>query len=288
MNEVVYLNGIFLPLEDARVHIEDRGFQFADGVYEVIACIGGTFLDMELHLERFYRSATAIGISPPVTKRKLGELAHQLYLRNAHLENATIYIQLTRGRAPRSHIPPVPNRPTLALTARKLELPDDTAFTQGIRAITIRDMRWQRCDIKSIALLPNVLGRMEARRSGAEEAFWVDNNGHILEGCSSNVLAVIDQTLVTHPLDNHVLGGITRHLCLQLAKHHGIAIQERAWHPYEAGMEECMVTSTSWMLLPVHCINERQLPSPGPITQQLRHWLMQHLASLSKKKTILP
>ena len=284
MNEIAFLNGAFLPLADARIHIEDRGFQFADGVYEVIACLGGTFLDMELHLERLYQSAGAIGISPPVSKRRLGELAQQLYLRNPHLQDATIYIQITRGITSRSHLPTASTRPTLVMTARRLELPDEAAFKRGLRAITMRDMRWQRCDIKSIALLPNVLGRMEARRKGAEEAFWVDDNGHILEGCSSNVFAVIGQTLVTHPQDHHVLGGITRHLCLKLAKQHGISVQERAWHPREAGLKECMVTSTSWILLPVRRIDERRLRAPGPVTQQLHALLMQHLSSLRRKK----
>ncbi|ATX79892.1 D-alanine transaminase [Mariprofundus aestuarium] len=283
MSLTAWVNGRFLPLEEATVHIEDRGFQFADGVYEVIACFGGKFLELDAHLDRLEQSCEAINISLLKSRPELIELIHETYRRNP-FDHAMIYIQATRGVAPRSHLLQQEIVPTLVITSRELPTPSANKLAMGASAITLPDIRWQRCDIKSIALLASVIGKQEAARKGVDEAFWLDNEGHILEGCATNCFAVIDGELVTHPLDHQVLGGITRHLTLKIARQHGITVTERPWKLDEPGLTECMMSSTTNAVIAVSHINDKTIGdgTAGPISSNLRQWMIDEFEAMKQ------
>ena len=276
-----WVNGRFVPLNEATVHIEDRGFQFADGVYEVIACFGGTFLDLDAHLQRLQRSCDAIAITIPHSQNELASLIQQGYALNP-FDHAMIYVQITRGVAPRSHLVKERLQPTLVITVRELPEPTEEKLSQGASGITRADIRWKRCDIKSIALLASVLGKQEAESQGVDETFWLDEQNHLLEGCATNCFAIINEKLVTHPLDHQVLGGITRQMLLRLARAHELQIEERPWKLSEAGLTECMMTSTTNAVMPVCRMNAEAIGDgrPGPVTMQLRQWMLDEFESL--------
>ena len=275
------VNGRFLPLEQATVHIEDRGFQFADGVYEVVACLNGHFLDMDAHLARLERSAAAIDLPLPCPREELAGLVEETWRRNPFAD-AMIYIQLTRGVAPRAHLPAGELTPTLVVTSRELPSPSPEKLEHGATAITLEDFRWKRCDIKSIALLASVMGKREAARRGADEAFWLDAEGHVLEGCSTNVFAIIAGHLVTHPLDHQVLGGITRAMLIRLAREAGLEVEERPWSLDEDDLTECMLTSTTNAVLPVCRVDDTPVGegAPGPVALDLRQRMLRAMDAL--------
>jgi len=279
---VAYVNGAFVPLSEASVHIEDRGFQFADGVYEVVACFGGSFLDLAPHIGRLQQSLQAVDIPMPCSQEALADLLQQAYARNP-FQDAMVYIQVTRGVAARAHLVQRALTPTLVITVRQLPNPSDAKVAQGAVGITLADIRWKRCEIKSIALLASVMGKLEAKRAGADEAFWLDSEGHLLEGCATNILAVIDGVLVTHPLDHQVLGGITRRMVLQVARDLGITVEERPWCLDEAGLSECMLTSTTNAAMPVCVLDGKPVAGgkPGAVTLKLRAAMVQKLQQLS-------
>lgn len=283
MSLTAWVNGQFVPLDEATIHIEDRGFQFADGVYEVIACFGGRFLELDAHLDRLEKSCSAINISLLKPRGELIQLLHETWRRNP-FEHAMIYIQATRGTAPRSHLLMQNIEPTLVITARSLPSPSNEKLTRGASAISLPDIRWQRCDIKSIALLASVIGKQEAARKGADEAFWLDEEGHMLEGCATNCFAVINGELVTHPLDHQVLGGITRHLVLKVARKHGLTVVERPWKLDEPGLTECMMSSTTNAIVAVSCIDDRTIGSgsAGIISRNIRQWLLDEFEILKQ------
>ena len=278
-----YVNGNFIPLENATIHIEDRGFQFADGIYEVVACFAGNFLDLEAHLARLQRSCEGIHIPLPCSLEEMATLIQETYDRNPY-PDAMIYVQITRGAAPRSHFPEGELTPTLVITSRYLPKPSDEKVATGIQAITLQDIRWKHCEIKSIALLASVLGKQQAHAQDADEAFWLNEQGHVLEGCSTNILAIIDGTLVTHPLDNQVLGGITRNMAIRVAKEHGIKVEERTWTLNEAGLTEAMMSSTTNAVMPICTLNHKPLGTgkPGPLTMQIRGWMIEAMDAIRK------
>ncbi len=283
MSLIAYVNGHFLPLEKATVHIEDRGFQFADGVYEVVACIGGHFLDLDLHLDRLERSCSAIGMPLPRPMHEIEELIRETWKRNPYID-AMAYIQVTRGVAPRTHLASASLKPTLIITSRELPIPGDEKLARGASGITLQDFRWKRCDIKSIALLASVMGKQEAARRGADEAFWLDGNDHVLEGCSTNIFAVIAGILVTHPRDHQVLGGITRRMLIRAARGAGIKVAERPWKLSEDGLTECMLTSTTNAVLPICRMDGSPVANgtPGPTATQLRALMLQSIGQLRR------
>jgi len=276
-----YVNGHFMPMEAATVHIEDRGFQFADGIYEVVACFGGNFLDLDAHLQRLKRSCDGVRIPLPCSLEKMSELIQETYERNP-FSDAMVYIQVTRGAAPRSHLPSDPLTPTLIITSRHLPQPSDEKIATGIQAITLQDIRWKHCEIKSIALLASVMGKQEAHDRGADEAFWLNEQGDVLEGCSTNILAIIDGVLVTHPLDHQVLGGITRDMAIRVAKAHGLPVQERTWRLDEAGLSEAMMSSTTNAVMPICLLNDQPIGDgkPGTLTMQIRGWMIEAMDQL--------
>ncbi len=278
---VAYVNNRFVPLEKAMIHVEDRGFQFADGVYEVVACYGGTYLDLKPHLKRLQCSCEAIAIELPKPMSELEALVQQAYEKNP-FDDAMVYIQVTRGVAPRNHVVNQAITPTLVITARELPKPSDTKVKTGVQGITLQDIRWKHCEIKSIALLASVMGKQEAVRAGVDEAFWLDEQGHVLEGCATNIFAVIDGVLVTHPLDNQVLGGITRSMAMEVAKDAGIAVQERAWKLDEAGLSECLMSSTTNAVLPVVQINHQAIGDgqPGKVGLKIRQLMLAKIDAL--------
>jgi D-alanine transaminase len=278
---MAYVNDIFVPLEDAKVHIEDRGFQFADGVYEVIACFSGNFLDLDAHLERLQRSCDAIALPMPKSIDELKNLVAQTYTQNP-FEDAMVYIQVTRGVAPRSHIVQQALSPTLVMTSRALPQPSDEKLAQGVKAITRQDIRWKHCEIKSIALLASVMGKQEAVKQGVDETFWLDEQGHVLEGCATNAFAVIDGVIVTHPLDHQVLGGITREMALAAARKLGYSVKEREWKLDEQGLSECMMSSTTNAIMPVCEVDGQNIADgkPGQVCLQLRQEMLAQLQAL--------
>lgn len=284
MQLIAYVNGHFLPLDEASIHIEDRGFQFADGVYEVIACLGGNFLDLRPHLDRLNHSCHEIDIELPCSLIDLEALVHQIYQRN-QLDDAMIYIQVTRGRAPRSHVIDPSIQPSLIMTLRQLPKPSEEKVECGATAITLKDFRWDRCDIKSIALLATVMGKQQAMARGVDETFWLDDEGHMLEGCATNAFAVINDILVTHPLDHQVLGGIMRDMVLRQARLSDIRVIERPWKLSEPGISECMMSSTTNALLPVCQVDGKAIGagSPGPVANQLRQLLLAELEALRNR-----
>ncbi|RME86678.1 MAG: hypothetical protein D6771_01460 [Zetaproteobacteria bacterium] len=280
MTLTAWIDGVFRPLDEAYVHVEDRGFQFADGVYEVIACFGGRFLELDAHLARLEASCRAVRISLPYAREDLARVAFELYRRNPFAD-AMIYIQVTRGRAPRKHTSQPP-RPTVVMTARALPKPDPKLVEEGVAGITLPDIRWRRCEIKSVMLLPSVLAKLEAERRGAYEAFWLDERGHLLEGGSTNAFAVIDGIVCTHPLDGRVLGGITRAWIIRLLRQAGVPVVERPWSPREPGVSEMFLTSTTTLALPVVRLDGEPVGGgrPGPMFRRVRAMLEAEVANI--------
>lgn len=274
MARVAYVNGRFVPHHAARVHVEDRGFQFADGVYEVVAVQGGRLIDEDGHLNRLDRSLGEMAMAWPLDRRVLMLLMRQMIRRN-RLTDGLVYIQVTRGTAPRDfRFPPPGTRPTLVMTARRLTMNPRRQLEEGIAVITIPDIRWKRRDIKSVSLLPQVLGKQKATEEGAFEAWQVDDEGLVTEGCSSNAWIVTkDGVLVTRAPSSAILNGITRQSVLRLAQVNGIVFEQRAFTVEEAYLaREAFITSATNYIMPVTRIDNRPIADgrPGLLGRQLR------------------
>src|SRR5579863_5769004 len=246
MSRIAYVAGQYLVHRQAAVHIEDRGFQFADGVYEVIAVKGGRLVDEERHLERLRRSLGELRIDPPMAEAALRVVISEVVRRNG-VDTGIVYLQVTRGAAPREHAFPRAATPTLVVTARRTKPPDPRLGEDGVAVITIPDIRWQRCDIKSVALIANVLGKQAAREAGAFEAWQVDRDGAVTEGTSTNAwIVTADGEIVTHPADHAILNGVTRLAVLDVIRAEGLRCVERAFTVTEArAAREAFLTSTT-------------------------------------------
>ena len=273
MSRIAYVNGRYVPHLDAAVHIEDRGFQFADGVYEVVAIHGGRFFDEDPHLDRLSRSLREVRIPEPMSRAALKHVMRELLRRNG-IRDGIIYLQISRGVARRDHAFPKNVPPSLVMTAKRSKPLSNTLIEEGVAVITIPDIRWKRCDIKSLSLLPNVLGKQEARDAGAYEAWMVDETGMVTEGTSTNAWIVNDAgEIVTRQADDTILNGVTRLTIKQLAASRGLEIQERPFDLSEArAAREAFLTSTTSLVLPVVRIDGRNVADgrPGPISRQLR------------------
>jgi D-alanine transaminase len=244
MTEWIWINGEIVNLAEARIGVEDRGFQFADGVYEVIRLYNGRGFTLNEHLDRLARSAEGIKITLPLDRKALMGEIEKLVDRSG-VKEGMIYLQLTRGAAPRNHIYTPGLKPTLLFYARPLPPVNAPGQGAGAKLQTAADERWQRCWIKSIALLPNVLAKNEAVAAGADEAVFVDG-GFVTECSASNLFAVIGGKAVTHPVGPKVLPGITRAALLELAKEAGVAVEQRPITLEEArAAEELFITSTT-------------------------------------------
>ena len=272
MSRISYVNGSYQNHMDAAVHIEDRGYQFGDGVYEVITVVGGHMADEAGHLDRLDRSLNELSIAWPVTRSALGVILREVARRNK-LRNGLIYFQVTRGVARRSHEFPSGVASSLVVTAKHIPNLNNLPDPAGVSVITIPDIRWDRRDIKTIALLPNCLGKQQAKEAGAFEAWQVDPDGTVTEGTSSNAWIVTrDGELVTRPPTNAILSGITRMRIIAIAEESGIPFVERAFTVTEAhSAREAFVSSASSFAKPVTRIDDQVIGNGhmGALTEQL-------------------
>jgi len=275
MSRFAYVNGRYLPFRDAKVHVEDRGYQFADGVYEVCEVRGGRLIDERRHLERLQRSLTEIRLAMPMSVRALGIVLREVVSRN-RIVYGIVYLQITRGLARRDHAFPSPQTlPSVVVTARSLNMYRNEALAErGIAVISVPDDRWGRVDIKTIGLLPNVLARQRAIEQGARDAWFVGKDGMVTEASSANAWIVTsDGVLVTRHADRAILRGITRTVVFDAAKARGLSVEERAFTLEEAyGAREAFITSASQIVLPVISIDGRPVGNgkPGPVAIALR------------------
>ena len=281
MSRIAYVNGRYLPRNDAKVAIEDRGYQFSDGVYEVCEVRGGRLIDERRHMARLDRSLGELRISRPMSSAALAVVLRETIRRN-RVRDGIIYVQVTRGVARRDFPFPAPDtRPSLVVTARSNDLERlEQIAAEGVAVVTVPDIRWQRVDIKSVALLPNVLAKQSAREQGAREAWLTDAQGRVTEGASSNAWIVSREgKLITHPLGHDILPGVTRSVVIDVIKAQGLAFEERAFTVEEAyAAREAFITSASQIVLPVVSINGRPVGngSPGLVATALRRDYHRH------------
>ncbi len=275
MSRIAYVNGRYRPLGDACVNIEDRGYQFADGVYEVCEIRDGRLVDWPRHMARLERSLRELRIAMPMPLSALSVVMHEVVRRN-RVAYGIVYLQITRGVARRDHaFPAMPVPPAIVVTARALNFAKNQATAAaGIKVVTMPDNRWPRVDIKSVALLPNVLAKQAAREQGAYEAWYVDGDGFVTEGASSNAWIVTrDGRAVTRPVSNRILAGITRGVLMEVLAELQIKLEERPFTPAEAlEAAEAFVTSASQLVMPVVAIDNTTIGngSPGAVSKRLR------------------
>lgn len=275
MSRIAYVNGRYVPHAHAVVHVEDRGYQFADGVYEVCEVRGGHMIDERRHMERLARSLRELRIRPPMPASALAVIMRETIRRN-RVRDGIVYLQITRGVARRDHVFPereVP--PSVVVTARSSDVAKaEKAAEEGVAVITVPENRWERVDIKSVGLLPNVLAKQAAKEAGAREAWFVDANGKVTEGGSTNAwIVTMDGKLVTRPADVGILRGITRTVVLELAARQGLKVEERAFSVEEAhNAREAFITAASTIVMPVVRIDGRPVGNghPGSVARSLR------------------
>ena len=271
MSRVAYANGRYVLHRDAMVHIEDRGYQFADGVYEVCEVFRGALIDEKRHFERLAYSLAELQIAAPLRAGTLAVVIREVMARNK-IANGFVYVQVTRGVAPRDHVfPPKSVRPSLIVTARHVD-PEKSEMKagKGISVITTPDLRWKRVDIKTISLLPNVLARQLASERGAYEAWLIDSGGMVTEGAASNAWIVGEAgTIVTHQLDHSILRGITRTTLIEIVAAQGLKLEERKFSLEEAfAAREAFITGATTLVMPVVRIDGRHIGTgaPGPVS----------------------
>jgi D-alanine transaminase len=272
VTRLAWLDGRFLPFDEARVPVTDRGFLFADGVYEVTAVLDGRLVDGPAHLARLARSADALGIPLPMAPDAIETVERKLVRRNG-LREGTVYLQLTRGAAERDFLPADDLPPTLLLFTQEKAILDSPAASAGIAVATVPDLRWARRDIKSVMLLAQVIAKREARARGADDAWMVDADGFVTEAASATALIVTGGGLVTRPNGYDILPGCTRAALERLAAQDGVVLEERPFTVAEAqDAAEAMITSASTFVLPVVRIDGVAIGggTPGPVARALR------------------
>jgi D-alanine transaminase len=273
MSRVAYVNGQYVPHAQAQIHIEDRGYQFADGVYEVAAIFRGRIIDEDGHLVRLKRSLDELQMPMPMPDGPFAAVCRETLRRN-RVRDGIIYIQVSRGVSRRDHPFPENVRPALVMTARAVNWPVNADEDSGAEVVSVADIRWLRRDVKSISLLPNVLAKQEAREKGAYEAWLIDPDGFVTEGSSTNAWIVDgDGKIVTRQLDNNILGGITRATILDIAREHGMVVVERPFSLAEAlTAPEAFLSSTTSFVRGIIGIDGSVIGEgvPGPVTRRLR------------------
>jgi D-alanine transaminase len=285
VTRIVYVNGAYKRYQDAAVHVEDRGFQFADAVYEIIEVLGGRLVDATRHLARLDRSLRELAIAPPMSGKALLHVIGEVIRRN-RVRDGIVYMQVTRGAGPREFALPSPDTlPTLVVLARSQPRSRFLSLAEtGIAVKTLPDNRWSRCDIKTVMLLPAILAKDAARREGAREAWFVDSSGAITEGASSNAwIVTADKVLVTRHLDQEILPGITRATVMDVARAEGLKIEERAFTREEAlRAREAFITSATNTVMPVVSVDGKTIGDgrPGPLARRLRS-RFHHVAEIS-------
>ncbi len=272
MSRIVYVNGDFVPEEDAKISVFDRGFLFADGVYEVTSVLDGKLVDFPGHMTRLGRSLSELQMDAPVSEGEM-EAIHRRLIADNDLVEGMIYLQVTRGAADRDFAFPKDTKPSLVLFTQARDLVNAPAATTGLKIAFVDDIRWGRRDIKTVQLLAPSLCKMAAKALGCDDA-WMVEDGHITEGTSNNAYIVTkDGAIVTRNLSNSILHGITRAAVLQLAAEAQIRVEERAFTPDEArDAQEAFVTAASSFVMPVVEVDGVTLGNgkPGPIAKRLR------------------
>jgi D-alanine transaminase len=275
VSRIAYVNGRYLPHRAATVHIEDRGYQFSDGVYEVCEVRDGRLIDERRHMQRLKRSLAELRIAEPMTPAALAVVLRETVARN-RVRDGIVYVQITRGVARRDHaFPPAGTPPSVVVTARPIDRSrGEREAATGVSVITVPETRWARVDIKSVSLLPNVLAKQAAREQGAREAWFVDGAGYVTEGSSSNAwIVTAEGRVMTRAADQSILRGVSRMVVLDVLKAQGLMFEERAFTVEEAyAAREAFVTAASQIVLPVVRINSRQVGNgtPGPVATALR------------------
>jgi D-alanine transaminase len=280
MSRTVFVNGDYLPESEGKISIFDRGFLFADGVYEVTAVVNGKLVDYGPHMERLDRSLRELRMAWPCSKDELKAMHLEMVKRNA-LTEGIIYMQVTRGAADRDFKFPKESKSTLIAFTQAMKLVDNPNAVTGVKVVTTPDIRWARRDIKTVMLLAPVLGKQDAYEKGAHEA-WMVEGGVVTEGTSSNAYIVKDGKVVTRGLSNSILAGCTRRALFRLAQDHGIVIEERSFTPDEAyAADEAFLTSASQFVMPIVEIDGRRIGGgqPGPVVRKLRELFLQEAAS---------
>jgi len=281
MSRQAYVNGRFVPHGQAVVHIEDRGYQLADGVYEVWAVFNGRLADSEGHFARLERSLNELRITPPMSRKAL-EVVLRETLRRNRVREGLLYLQVTRGTARRDHAFPAPDTaPSIVVTAKSLDRAGSNAKAEaGVGVITLPENRWGRCDIKTVGLLPNVLAKQAARERGAAEAWFVDDIGLVTEGASSNAW-ILDQdgVLRTRDTNANILRGVTRNSLLEVIGQTGLKVEERPFTPQEAlEAREAFITGAGTLVTPVISIDGKPVGNgkPGEVALRLRDLYIRH------------
>lgn len=286
MPRIAYVNGRYLPHREAAVHIEDRGYQFADGVYEVVPVFHARLIDEEPHLDRLERSLAELRIPMPKPRAIMRMIGAEVMRRN-HLTYGFIYTQVTRGVAPRDHKFPKAIRPSLVMTVRQMKPQTPEQLEKGAAVITVPDIRWQRRDIKSISLLPNCLAKQQAVEAGAAEAWQVDPDGTVTEGSSTNAwIITADNKLVTRKADHSILNGITRMSLIAAAQAAGLDFEERPFTVEEARQaREAFLTSSTNLVMPVVRIDDQAIGNghPGMLTMKLRQLYLDYVTAAPAK-----
>jgi len=281
MSRIAYVNGRYVPHREAVVHVEDRGYQFSDGVYEVCEVRDGRLVDERRHIDRLMRSLGELRIAMPMTREALSVVLHETVARN-RVRNGIVYLQVTRGVARRDHAFPAPGTPpSIVVTARAIERARGEAeAAKGVSVITVPESRWSRVDIKSVSLLPNVLAKQAAKEQGAREAWFIDRNGYVTEGSSSNAwIVTADGMVMTRPADQGILRGISRGVVLEVMESLGLTLDERPFTLAQAqAAREAFVTAASQIVLPVVRIDRKPVGDgkPGPVAAALRREFHRH------------
>ncbi len=271
MERIVYVNGDYLPEVDAKISVFDRGFLMADGVYEVTSVLDGKLVDFDGHVKRLMRSLRELDMKAPCTEEELLEIHRELVKRNAVTEGL-VYLQVTRGVAERDFAYPKDAKPTLVMFTQAKSLIDNPVAKQGIKVISIDDIRWGRRDIKTVQLLYPSMGKMMAKAAGADDA-WMVEDGKVTEGTSNNAYIVKNGKIITRQLSHEILHGITRAAVLRFAKEAQMDVEERAFTIDEAkAADEAFFTSASAFVMPVVEVDGATLGDgkPGPVTMRLR------------------
>jgi D-alanine transaminase len=275
MGRVAYVNGQFVPHSQAVVHIEDRGYQLADAVYEVWALFDGKLGDPEGHFVRLHRSLSELSIPMPMSRAALTLVLKEAVRRN-RVTDGLLYLQVSRGVAPRQHAyPDAPIRPAVIMTVSRVNrAADEVRAARGVKVVTVPENRWGRADIKTVGLLPNAMAKQKAKEAGAMEAWYVDDLGFVTEGASSNAWIVDgDGRLRTRDTNANILRGVTRHTLLDLIAREGLPVDERPFTPAEAiAAQEAFITGAGTLVLPVVAVDGSPVGEgkPGPVASRLR------------------
>lgn len=273
MPRIAYVNGVYERTSEAAVSIEDRGYQFADAVYEVWSVFDGRLADLAGHLNRLERSLSELQIAMPMPRTSLLVVLNEVVRRN-RIREGLVYLQISRGVAQRDHVFPIDVRPSIVITAKPVDREAAARkAAEGIRAISAPDIRWGRCDIKTVGLLPNVLAKQKAKEQGAGEVIFVDVDGFVTEGGSTNVYIVVDGVIKSRSLTANILAGVTRLNLLPLIAESGIELREESFTLAEAkAASEVFITAATSLVMPIIAIDDHKIGDgkPGPIACALR------------------